>query len=587
MFTKEKAKCMSVAVVFFMILSALTIFALIETADAYGATQKGTIKNGPLNVRTGAGTTYKKLGTIAKGKTITIKSSKKDKNGVKWYAFSFKSRTGYVCSSYVTIKKATSAKTYSPAKKGTIKNGPLTVRSGAGTSYKKIGSLAKGKSVTLKGEKKDKNGAKWYRITYKSKKGYIHSKYVTVKAAPKNVVTTVNKPGTVTADAVTVRSGPGSNYSKLGTIAKGKQITVKTQTKTPAGEVWYMYAYSSAKNGYISSKYVKLGTPSNNGSGSNLSDAEFDKWLTDQGFPASYKTQLKALHKANPKWIFRAQKTNINWSSMLSKESKVGINLVEPTSPSSWKSKAAGAYNSKTGVYTKFDGRWNAASEAIIAYQMDPRNFLSESSIYQFMGHTFDSKSQTKDTIDSMVSRSNCFMDTSSYITYLYNAGSKSKVNPNVITAMVIMEQGWKGTSGLISGNYTGYKGIYNHFNIGAYTANGMSATQRGLWWAKGAGTNDTSYGRPWNSIEKSLTGGASYYAQNYVNKKQDTYYTKKFNVMNGLDRVPTHQYMTNVSGAESEGKILRYAYEKNDNYPITFYIPVYNSMPSKACPKP
>ena len=152
---------------------------------------------------------------------------------------------------------------------------------------------------------------------------------------------------------------------------------------------------------------------------------------------------------------------------------------------------------------------------------------------------------------------------------------------------MAIQEQGWKGGSGLISGKYSGYKGYYNHFNIGAYTTSTMNAIQRGLWWAKGAGTGATTYGRPWNTIEKSLSGGASYYSSQYLTNKQYTYYTKKFNVMNGLNAVATHQYMTNTCAAESEGKILKYAYEASDDYPIVFYIPVYSGMPSSACAQP
>lgn len=595
MSTRASSKCIAVITGVFMILTVFAVLPAAGTADVYGAT-KGTIKNGPLNVRSNAGTQYKKLGTIAKGKTITIKGTKKDKQGTKWYKFTFKSKNGYVSSKYVTVKASSSSvKAYSPTKKGTIKNGPLNVRSNAGTGYKKLGTVKKNATVTLTGEKTGTDKAKWYRIKFGSKTGYILAKYVTVKTTTSSNTsssseTKVNKKATIKNGPLNVRSGAGTTYSKIGTVAKGKNITVLTKKKNAAGETWYKFAYSSSKNGWVLSDYVTLETgtsASSSGTGSQLNDEEFEKWLTEQGFPDSYKSKLRTLHKAHPKWIFKSQQTGIKWSSMLAKEAKVGINLVEPTSPSSWKSKASGAYNSKTGVYTKFDGRWNAASEAIIAYYMDPRNFLNETSVYQFMDHKFDADSQNKNTIKSMVSRSSCFMNTTSYINYLYNAGVKSKVNPNVITAMVIMEQGWKGGSGLISGTYSGYKGYYNHFNIGAYTTSTMNAIQRGLWWAKGAGTGATTYGRPWNTIEKSLTGGASYYSGNYLTNNQYTYYTKKFNVMNGLSNVAAHQYMTNTSGAESEGKILKYAYEANDDYPIVYHIPVYTGMPSKACAKP
>lgn len=601
MSTRTSSKCVAAVTALFLFLAIFTVVPATGGADAYAATKKGVVKNGPLTVRGNAGTKYKKMGTLAKGKTITIKGTKKNKNGAKWYKIKFKSKNGYVLAKHVKLKTTASKKAaalgkikaYSPTKKGTIKEGPLNIRGNAGAGYKKIGTLKKKAAVTVTGERTGKDRAKWYRIKHGSKTGYVLAKYVTIKAAaasaPKE--TAVNKKGTVKDGPLNVRKGAGTNYAKLGSLAKGKTITVLSKVKNASGQTWYKFNYSASKKGYVLSSYITLAkdTPpaGSDLDGSNLSDAEFETWMTQQGFPDSYKSGLRALHQAHPQWIFKAQNTGIDWSSALAKEMKIGINLVEPTSPDSWKSKAQGAYNSSTGKYTAFDGRWNAASQAIVAYYMDPRNFLNDTSIYQFMDHNFDAASQTKDTIKSMVSRSNCFMNTTSYIGNLYNAGVNSKVNPNVITAMVIQEQGWKGGSGLISGQYSGYKGIYNHFNIGAYTTSSMSATERGLWWAKGAGTGATTYGRPWNSIEKSLTGGASYYSSNYLTNKQYTYYTKKFNVMNGLNNVATHQYMTNTAGGESEGKILRYAYESSADYPITFHVPVYSGMPDSPCAKP
>ncbi len=513
---RTSSKWLAAATALCLFLAVFAVTPAMGGADAHAATKKGVVKTDILTVRSDAGTSYKKLGSLAKGKTVTIKGTKKTKKGAKWYKIKFKSKNGYVMAKYVKLKAASKStlgkiKAYSPAKTGTVKAGPLNVRKNAGTGYKKVGSLKKKAAVTVTGERLAKNKAKWYRIKAGSQSGYVLSNYITLKAT-------------------------ASTGSKLD--------------------------------------------------GSSLSTNQFETWMTQQGFPASYKSKLRTLHQAHPEWIFKAQNTGLDWISALSKEMKIGINLVEPTSPSSWKSTASGAYNSKTGTYTTFDGRWNAASKAIVAYYMDPRNFLNETSVYLFLDHNFDEASQSTETIQNIVSRNSCFMNTTSYINKLYKAGTKSKVNPNVITAMVIQEQGWKGGTGLISGTYSGYKGIYNHFNIGAYTANGMTATQRGLWWAKGAGTGATTYGRPWTSIQKSLTGGAKYYASNYVANGQYTYYTKKFNVTNGLDAVATHQYMTNVSGGTSEGKIVWYAYESG-SYPITFHIPVFSGMPSSPCAMP
>ena len=114
-----------------------------------------------------------------------------------------------------------------------------------------------------------------------------------------------------------------------------------------------------------------------------------------------------------------------------------------------------------------------------------------------------------------------------------------------------------------------------------------MNAIQRGLWYAKGSGVGATSYYRPWNTRYKSIKGGAKFYAEDYVNNRQDSYYTKKFNVKNGLAKVGLHQYMTNVAGAASEGSLVKRAYSSSSSYPVVFEIPVFNSMPSSVCTLP
>lgn len=305
---------------------------------------------------------------------------------------------------------------------------------------------------------------------------------------------------------------------------------------------------------------------------------DFESYLAESGFPDSYKPALRTLHAAHPKWVFYADETSVSWSDLMTKQKVVGRNLVEPTS--------SAAYINQSYVNSTFDGRWKQASDAAIAYYLDPRNFLTENGVFQFLDQRSAYNPGTRAQVETLVSSSSCFMNTPNYITWICNAGKNSGVNPSALTAMVIMEQGWKGTSSLISGNNSTYPGIYNHFNVGAYTANGMSAVTRGLWWASGAGTGATSFGRPWNTIEKSLTGGAAHYKSGYIDHNQYTYYTKKFNVMNGSSEVGEHQYMTNVDGAYYEGALAKRAFT-NDNTRLVFRIPVFTNMPATASPAP
>ena len=467
-----------------------------------------------------------------------------------------------------------------------VKADVLNVRAKASSSSKRLGQLKKKQEITATYLVKDKSGTKWYRFKYKGKTAYV------IASQTKNLYMVqtykTKKKAYITATALNVRAKASTKGKKVGTVLKNKTIYIKSKSVTKSGVVWYRFTYKS-KNAYVNGKFVKIGSPSkavttSTTQASNTDD--FEAYMKEQGFPASYKPYLRKLHKEHPKWIFIAKKAGYSWDTLNTKARKRGVNCIDSTLPKSWRSTASSVYNSKTKTWTTFDGgRWYQASNKVIAYYLDPRNFLNDSCIFEFMGHKFDSKSQNKNTIKSITSvSSSCFMNNTTYTNYLYNAGKNAGVNPNVITAMIVEEQGWRGTSGLISGTYPGYKGYYNYFNIGAYSSGSMSAVQRGLWWAKGAGVGATSYGRPWNTRQKAITGGAMFYGQNYINNKQDTYYTKKFNVMNGSSSVGTHEYMTNVCGAVGEGKILAYAYRNNSNYPIKFYIPVYSGMPSKAC---
>ena len=106
-------------------------------------------------------------------------------------------------------------------------------------------------------------------------------------------------------------------------------------------------------------------------------DANFEAYLTSQGFPESYKDGLRQLHTQYPNWVFRAKNTGIDWNTAIENESVLGRNLVATGSISSWKSVESGAYNWDNSTWTGFDGsNWVAASQDIIRYYMDPRNFF-------------------------------------------------------------------------------------------------------------------------------------------------------------------------------------------------------------------
>ena len=430
---------------------------------------------------------------------------------------------------------------------------------------------------------------------------------------------------------VNIRAEANVNSKKVANLFSNTNVTVGDSVKNSNGESWYPVTFSSGK-GYVRSDFIKFPVQYQR-------NEQFENDLNQQGFPESYKEGLRSLHAEFPNWRFQGFKTNLNWNDVLDGEMEGTGSLVDKNAISSWKSTDAGKYDWNTGTWPGFDGpTWVGASRALTAYYMDPRNFFDESYIFQFLLHNYNPEEQTKEGLNSILKGS--FMDggastqatqsttqgsevssdavitdtassgenaivsaggpgeflsgnesttaeaseTSSgnvsgidYSAIIMKAAEASKQNPYVLAAMILQEQG-KGNSGSISGA----SGLYNYFNVGAYAANGMGAVERGIWYAGQSG----SYGRPWNSPEKSILGGAQFFLENYMNAGQNTLYLKKWNVQGS--NLYKHQYMTNVQGAAEEGAKLSNAYSSDmKQKALTFSIPIYENMPNEKAAIP
>ena len=203
--------------------------------------------------------------------------------------------------------------------------------------------------------------------------------------------------GTVNASSLRVRSGAGTTYSTLGYLYDGSQVTILGEATAPDGKIWYKISYGGT-TGFISSSYVEVTeiTEPEVQKPTYTEDMDFEQYLDDQGFPESYKDSLREIHALHPNWVFKAQELDIDWNEALKAESQVGTSLVSKNSIASWKSMEKGAYNWNTNSWYGLDGAsWVAASEQLVAYYMDPRNFLDDTSIFMFEQLSYDESVHT------------------------------------------------------------------------------------------------------------------------------------------------------------------------------------------------
>ena len=396
-----------------------------------------------------------------------------------------------------------------------------------------------------------------------------------------------NMTGSCTADVLNVRSGAGTGYSKTGTVSYGDSLTILSETTDSSGAKWYKISCGNV-TGYVSAAYVQLTSSGSQGS----SDADFESYMTKQGFPESYKPYLRKLHEQHPKWVFTAQKLGVDWNTALKEECVVGRNLVHSSALASWKSMEKGAYDFNGGYWYGLDGSWVAASKEIIMYYMDPRNFLNDTYIFMFENQSYDPSYQTESGVktilaDTFMSGSYNCPDTKKKYTYsqtFMDAAKKSGVSPYHLASRCRNEQGVNGAPQSL-GTVKGYENYFNFFDIQAYATSTMTAAEMGCKYAK---TTNPTYLLPWTNQYKSIVGGSIFLGTGYITKGQDTLYLQKFDMVDGGNGLYYHQYMTCVFGQANEAISLKNAYSQDIlNSAMEFKIPVYNNMPDKLCPKP
>lgn len=195
-----------------------------------GTYQLGVVTATGLNVRASAGTGSAIVGALKKGDQVKILAQTTVGNTL-WG----QTDKGWVCMNYISITGSIvgngtnngSANNGTAIATGSVKAGTnLNVRSGAGTGFPKVGSLASGTPVSIY-EKTTVNGMEWGRI---GSGMWVCLAYINLNTVP-TTPSTPTTPTTGTATVISstnlnVRSGAGANYTKVGSLTPGTQVTV-------------------------------------------------------------------------------------------------------------------------------------------------------------------------------------------------------------------------------------------------------------------------------------------------------------------------------------------------------------------------
>lgn len=419
----------------------------------------------------------------------------------------------------------------------------------------------------------------------------------------------------LSSGTVNVRTGPSTSYTASDYLSDGHRVYVWTSEVTN-GTTWYLVTYMSGnypRTGYVSSAYVQPKSWS--------ADSTFESYLSQQGFPESYKPALRRLHALYPSWVFRADKTNLDWNTVLDNESAAFRSVIPMSFNKSLRSTDPVTYVESSDIWKNSNGStissagWVMSNRQTLSFYLDPRNMLDGYRAFMFESLSYDSQVHTASGVNAILGST--FMGNQaafdynggqvSYAQAFMDAASASNVSPYHLAARARQEVG--NYSGSVTGTYSAsYPRVYNYYNIGANDTG--DPVLNGLQWALlGSDRNaaytstDETYLIPWqDSLDsngnvttalgryRSIVGGAKYIGNAYINVGQDTLYLQKFDVDNDSKYgLYSHQYMTNIGAPYSEATSMASSYASmgasGSNF--VFYIPVYNNMPDEPVPLP
>lgn len=222
----------------------------------------GTVSGSNVNIRSGAGTGYSIVGRKNSGDVITV-YERKTSGGLNWGRIGDKR---WICLAYVRLENAGGTETPQPGSEsnssvsgdgttavqdtGTVSSTTgLNVRSGPGTGYARIKTLSPGTAVSLY-EYRTVDGVRWGRIQASQ---WVCMTYVQLSSQSGAESEQTGTGKVISTTVLNIRSGPGTNYSRVGQLTPGTKIEITEQTKTN-GVSW-----GKTAQGWVCMTYVKMG----------------------------------------------------------------------------------------------------------------------------------------------------------------------------------------------------------------------------------------------------------------------------------------------------------------------------------------
>ncbi|MBP3428373.1 MAG: SH3 domain-containing protein [Clostridia bacterium] len=214
------------------ILAALVLLLLLPALAL--AADYAVVKGGRLNLREYASMSSRSLGKYNTGSWVILQQNAG--NGW-WQVRTLDGKSGYMSANYLNLGANAGSATVKYANGGYV-----NLRSGPSLSYGVVVRATSGSAVTILNDSYEWNYVSVVQNGY-TYTGYMHDSLIE-RGVSTATVTTRN------GGRVNVRSGPGSGYSSIGTLASGTQVTILLK-----GNGWYRIS-ANGMTGFMSTQYI-------------------------------------------------------------------------------------------------------------------------------------------------------------------------------------------------------------------------------------------------------------------------------------------------------------------------------------------
>jgi uncharacterized protein YraI len=219
-----------------------------------------TVDDGPVNMRSSAGTAASIVASLPTSAFGTVEEGPVTASGYTWYRLTTGMGNGWVADAFLAPAAATGQ--FATGDSFVVKDGPVNVRSAAGTGNTVVTALPTGATGSIAGGPVQASGYTWYRLQFSGGSGWAAQDFLrkgSVSVDP-GVSGAFNlNDDTVVADGpVNMRASAGTSAAVVAQLADGARCVIKGGPVSSGGYDWYQVR-SGGQLGWVAGEFLAHG----------------------------------------------------------------------------------------------------------------------------------------------------------------------------------------------------------------------------------------------------------------------------------------------------------------------------------------